>query len=156
MHPMAMEAWAEGVSPASRRPEKTLDVSELVGIFGGNLQIVQMALQRFDLRAFERMREPWERRDFKQVGQLAHQWKGTCSYICAKEAQRAAARLEHSSKALADADGSDFLLAEALSALHDFRSELLATAPAVPRALRELDARGAKPNASSSPLHPTS
>ena len=51
----------------------------------------------------------------------------------------AAARLEQSAKALADAGSSDFLMSEALSALQGFRAELLAVAPAVPKALREMD-----------------
>ena len=55
------------------------------------------------------MREPWEAKDFKRVGQLAHQWKGTCSYLSAKRAQRAALRLEQGAKALAEAGDSEYL-----------------------------------------------
>ena len=53
-----------------------------------------MALKRFDLKAFERLREPWERRNYRRVGQLAHQLQGTCAYIGAKQARQAAAHLE--------------------------------------------------------------
>ena len=98
-----------------------------------------MALKRFDIKGFERLREPWEQKNFKRVGQLAHQWKGTCSYICAKQAQRAAFRIEQSAKALADTDTSEYLLKEVGAALLDFRAELLQVAPAVPVALEQLE-----------------
>ena len=90
-------------------------------------------------QGFARMRQPWEQAEYKRVGQLAHQWKGTCSYVGAKQAQRAAARLEQSAKALADAESSEFLCKEATAALHAFRAELLLVAPSVPRALADLE-----------------
>ena len=135
---LSADRAAEERAPSDSAAE--LSTSELLQMFGDNRQLVRMALQRFDVKDFERMREPFERSDFKRIGRLAHSWKGACSYICAKQAQRAAARLEHSAKALADAESSDFLIAEASAALHGFRSEMLAIAPAIPKALKELDA----------------
>jgi len=104
-----------------------------------------MALTRFDKAGFARIREPWEARDYKRVGQLAHALKGTCSYIAAKQAQRAALRLEQGAKALANsapssAEGSDnsYLAQEVTAALHDLQVELQEVMPAVTRALADL------------------
>ena len=97
-----------------------------------------MALSRYDINAFERLRGPWEQRNFKRLGELAHQLKGTTSYICAGEARRAAARLEQSAKALAAADTSDFLLEEVRDAVRDVQRELELITPAVAAALQSL------------------
>ena len=89
----------------------------------------------WQVRAFSKIRQPFAAKDFARVGQLAHSWKGTCSYICATQAQRAASRLEQSAKALAAAAGSsDFLAQEVAEALHELRCELQQVAPAVRRA----------------------
>jgi signal transduction histidine kinase/DNA-binding response OmpR family regulator/HPt (histidine-containing phosphotransfer) domain-containing protein len=115
-----------------------LDLNELLQIFGGNSELVRMALKRFDVKSFSRLREPWESKDFKRVGQIAHQWKGTCSYISAKQAQRAALRLEQSAKALGDSGSSAVLCKEVAAALYDLRVELQQIAPSVVSTLDEL------------------
>ena len=136
-------AAPDGAAPA------VIDVGELQKIFGGSNELVRMALKRFDLKAFERLREPWERRNYRRVGQLAHQLKGTCAYIGAKQARQAAAHLEQSAKALADAEASDFLEEEVASAAHDLRAELALVAPAVQVALAQLDTLAAAPPSAS-------
>jgi signal transduction histidine kinase/DNA-binding response OmpR family regulator len=120
---------------AGRSP---FSLSEIQNIFGGNHQLVRMALSRYDINAFERLRGPWEQRNFKRLGELAHQLKGTTSYICAGEAMRAAARLEQSAKALAAADTSEFLFEEVRDALRDMQRELELITPAVAAALQSL------------------
>ena len=131
----APSAAVQSDAAAGRSP---FSLCEIQNIFGGNDQLVRMALSRYDINAFERLRGPWEQRNFKRLGELAHQLKGTTSYICAGEAMRAAARLEQSAKALAAADTSDFLLEEVRDALRDVQRELELITPAVAAALQSL------------------
>ena len=131
----APSAAVQSDAAAGRSP---FSLCEIQNIFGGNDQLVRMALSRYDINAFERLRGPWEQRNFKRLGELAHQLKGTTSYICAGEARRAAARLEQSAKALAAADTSDFLLEEVRDALRDVQRELELITPAVAAALQSL------------------
>ena len=70
--------------------------------------------------------------------QLAHQWKGTCSYISAKAAQRASLRLEQSAKAFAKAKDSEYLEKEVVAALYDLQVELRTLTPAVHAAIEQL------------------
>ena len=125
-------------APSSAPSAGKLDLNELLQIFGGNSELVRMALKRFDVKSFSRLRDPWESKDFKRVGQIAHQWKGTCSYISAKQAQRAALRLEQSAKALGDSGNSEVLSREVAAALYDLRVELQQIAPSVVSTLDEL------------------
>jgi len=134
---------AAATAPTTRgldAESSALDVDELMTIFGGNTELVRMALNQFSIASFAKLREPWESGDYRRVGQLAHQWKGTCSYIAARRAQRAGLRLEQSAKALAESGASSVscpLGQEVGAALVDLQSELRQVAPAVATALQE-------------------
>ena len=67
-----------------------MSLSGLLPVFGGNADLARLALTRFRALDFVNLRAPWEGRDLKRVAQLAHQWKGACSYVSAKEAKREA------------------------------------------------------------------
>lgn len=134
-----LETSASAADADAARSPLTLDLEELVKIFGGNADLVKMALQRFDCHALRSMRGAWEGEDYQDLSRRAHQTKGSCAYIAAKEAQRAASRLEQSAKALAAAGRSEYLCREVADALHDLRTELVRLVPAVPLLLAELE-----------------
>jgi len=97
-----------------------------------------MALKRLDPTGFVKLREPWEQADYRRLGQIAHQWKGSCAYVSAMGAQRAALKLEKSAKALGDAADSATLRSATVTALCDLQVELRRVMPALQQALEQL------------------
>ena len=90
-----------------------------------------------------------------RLAELAHQWKGASSYICAKHTQRAALRLEQGAKALHQASVSpsaaspsaspsaslsdnSYLHKEVAFALYELQIELQRVMPLVRKAIAEI------------------
>lgn len=117
-------------------------LSEIENIFGGNRLLMKMALSKYDTNAYEHLLLLWEERNYQSLGRVAHQLKGSTSYICANDAKRAAERLEQAAKALSNAETSDMLLAEVHDALIDVKKELNRIAPTIKEALEALASEG--------------
>jgi hypothetical protein len=58
------------VAASTENGAASLSLSALLAIFGNNRELCHMALTRFDKAGFARIREPWEARDYKRVGQV--------------------------------------------------------------------------------------
>ena len=116
------------------------DLAEMQELYEGRAELVRTALERFDQRAGSGLRAHWEAAQYRAVSRLAHQLKGTVSYICAQGAKRAAVRLQNSAIALDAAPDSDFLKSEVGEALEALEAELGRLAPAVTAARAELAA----------------
>lgn len=120
------------------------DLAEIESFFGGSLQLVQLALDRFDSKLVDGLAALWKGRRFKELSRKAHQAKSNFGYICAHNAKHAAYRIEMAAQDLSLAsENSDkqLLLDEVSSALEAVMAEGQRVRPAVKLALIDVQRR---------------